>query len=253
MAERTGISWCDHTFNIAWGCVKISEGCKFCYADTLSGRFGLDVWGPGKARKTMGAKYWNDPIRWNRSAEKAGARRRVFTSSMTDVFMDDTTIDAERDRLWGLIRTTPALDWLILTKRADRIAAKLPADWGEGYPNAWLGVSIEDAGNAWRADELRKLPAVVRFVSYEPALGPLDSMPLDGLDWVIYGGESGNDRRADDRDWARSMRDRCREAGVAFFYKQESARKAGTNPYLDGEEIKEWPTPRCVDEVKMGS
>ena len=128
---------------------------------------------------------------WNREAEANGIRQRVFCSSMCDVFEDHPTIDAEREKLWPLIRATPSLDWQLLTKRADRMADRLPADWGGGYPNVWIGVSIENNDYVDRADRIRDIPAVVRFISYEPALGPLDQLNLSGIDWVIYGGESG--------------------------------------------------------------
>ena len=171
MAEKTGISWCDHTFNIAWGCFKISPGCTNCYADTLSARFGNDVWGKDKPRKTFGVKHWNEPLKWNKAAEKDGAKHKVFSSSMCDIFEDHPTITAEREKLWDLIRKTPNLIWQLLTKRADRIKDNLPEDWGNGWPNVWMGVSIENDDYVWRADCLREVSAVVHFISYEPALG----------------------------------------------------------------------------------
>lgn len=245
MAEKTAIAWTDHTFNLAWGCVKISPGCAHCYADDLAARYGHDVWGPGKARRTFGAKHWAEPLAWQRKAAAEGVRRRVFCSSMCDNFEDHPTIAAELAKLWPLIRATPDLDWQLLTKRADRIAACLPADWGEGYPNVWLGVSIENADYTWRADRLRAVPAAVRFVSYEPALGPLaQALDLSGLDWVIYGGESGPSHRPEDKQWARDMRDACRGAGVAFFHKQSAARFTEQGVRLDGELIREYPAAR---------
>lgn len=174
MAEKTGIAWTHHTFNISWGCVKVSPGCKFCYADELAERVGWSVWGPSQPRRTFKDKHWQEPLKWQKAAEQAGARHKVFCSSMCDNFEDHPTIIAELAKLWPLIRATPNLDWQLLTKRADRIASSLPGDWGAGYPNVWLGVSIENNEWAWRADYLSRIPAVVRFVSYEPALGPLD-------------------------------------------------------------------------------
>lgn len=187
--ENTSISWTDNTFNVVLGCTKISEGCKFCYALLVAKRMGLDVWGPEKPRKVLSKDYWERPYKWNRRAKSSGRRERVFCSSMADVFEDHPTVDQERERLWPVIKATPFLDLLILTKRPDRIQANLPADWGEGYPNVWLGVSIENENWVSRADHLRIIPAVVRFVSYEPALGLLDRLNLKGLDWLIYGGE----------------------------------------------------------------
>ncbi len=249
MSEKTAIAWTDHTFNIAWGCVKVSEGCKHCYAEGIvtSGRFGGsdDIWGKGKARRTFGERHWKEPLAWDRRAAREGVRRRVFCSSMCDVFEDHPTIDAERAKLWELVRRTPNLDWQILTKRPERIATELPEGWGPGgWPNVWLGTSIESGRWCGRAGHLRSIPAVVRFVSYEPALGPLDALNLTGLDWVIYGGESGPNFRKEDKQWARDMRDRCREAGVAFFHKQSANRFTERGIELDGEIVREYPTPR---------
>jgi protein gp37 len=192
MAQKTTISWTDHTFNIAWGCTKVSPGCKNCYADALSHRYGHDVWGPGKPRRIFGEKHWREPLQWNSQAQSQGVRHRVFCSSMCDVFEDHPTIDGEREKLWSLIRATPWLDWQLLTKRPGRIRPALPADWGGGYGNVWLGTSIESNDYTARADILRTIPATVRFISYEPALGPLDQLNLTGIDWLIYGGESGD-------------------------------------------------------------
>jgi protein gp37 len=121
----------------------------------------------------------------------------------------------------------------------------LPADWGTGWDHVWLGTSIEDARVAHRADHLRAVPAVVRFISYEPAIGPLaHALNLDGLHWVIYGGESGSGHRADDRQWARDMRRACAERGVAFFHKQSSGAKPGSGVELDGLIVQEFPRER---------
>lgn len=241
MGTNTRISWTDHTFNIAWGCTKVSPGCSNCYAEVSSERGGFDVWGPTKDRRLFGQKHWNEPLKWDRLANKEGKKHLVFSSSMCDNFEDHPMIIGELNKFWKLTKATPHLEWQVLTKRADRIAQSLPADWGNGYPNVWLGVTVENNDYVSRTDYLRKIPCKVRFVSYEPALGPADNINLEGIDWVIYGGESGPDFRPDDSEWARTMRKLCRESGVAFFYKQTSAIQSGTNPYLDGEEIKEFP------------
>ena len=243
MAEKTIIAWTDHTFNIAWGCAKISPGCANCYADDLNKRYGSDaVWGPGKDRRLFGDAHWKKPAKWNRAAEKAGKIARVFASSMCDNFEDHPTVASMLPRLWQTIKATPWLDWQLLTKRADRIAECLPPDWGDGYENVWLGVSIENADYAWRADELCKVPAALRFVSYEPALGPLaDALDLTGIHWIIYGGESGAKHRPEDKQWARDMRDKCAAAGVAFFHKQSAARFTERGIELDGQIIREYP------------
>jgi protein gp37 len=254
MAQDSKIAWCDHTFNAAWGCEKISPGCTNCYADALSDRYGFDVWGPGKARRTFGEKHWKEPLAWNRAAERAGLRARVFCSSMTDVFLDDPTIEAERGKLWPLIRATPSLNWLLLTKRSDRIAACLPADWGpHGYSNVWLGVSVEGAEYAYRADQLRAVPAAVRFVSYEPALGPLaHALDLSGIDWLIVGGESGPRHRPMEHQWARDVKAACEAAGVAFFFKQSSAYRPDSGIELDGAVLRAYPSVRRVALPVLG-
>jgi protein gp37 len=163
---------------------------------------------------------------------------------MCDVFEDHPTIEAELRKLWPLIRQTPWLDWQLLTKRADRIAAHLPDDWGAGYANIWLGVSIENNDYVDRADALRHIPATVRFVSYEPALGPLDKLNLSGLDWIIYGGESGPGFRPHDPQWARDIRAKCRATGAAFFYKQSAAFRTEMGTTLDGRLMRDYPSPR---------
>ncbi|MEK6684271.1 MAG: DUF5131 family protein, partial [Nitrospirota bacterium] len=215
MGQTTGIAWTDHTFNPWWGCEKVSEGCRNCYAATFDKRVGGDHWGKGKGWRTFGDKHWNDPVRWNKAAEKAGVRRKVFCASMADIFQAGAPV-GDRVRLFSLIKETPWLDWQLLTKRPELMAGYLPWGWGAGWPNVWLGTSVE---NQETADEripfLLQTPAAVRFVSYEPALGPvsfrwLNAWPenapttamspggitneLDGLrrlDLVIVGGESG--------------------------------------------------------------
>jgi len=268
VSQTTSIEWCDHTFNIAWGCMKVSPGCQHCYADTLSNRYGFDVWGPAATteRRTFGAKHWAEPRRWNAAAEKAGQRRRVFCCSMCDVFEDHPTIDAERAKLWPLIRETPWLDWQLLTKRPERIAANLPDDWGAGYPNVWLGTSVESQEYADdRIGHLIAVPAAVRFLSAEPLLdrvslrwaswAPLngrrvDRDHLDGvrglLHWIIVGGESGPGARPMADAWARELRDQCAEAGIAFFLKQLGGfpnKHGHGDALLDGQRYTEMPVP----------
>ncbi len=257
MAEKTLIAWTDHTFSIAWGCTKISEGCRNCYAEEVTTRRGDSMWGPRGTRKTLSDGHWAKPLGWNRKVavpDKNPAKRvagnargygLVFSSSMCDNFEAHPTVEAQLARLWPLIRATPFLHWQLLTKRPERIASLLPDDWGpDGYPNVWLGTSVEDMRVAHRVQHLVQIPAAVRFISYEPALGPLDDLDLTGLDWVIYGGESGPNFRPHDLAWPRSMRARCREAGVAFFYKQSSARYTEMGTTLDGETVREMPVPR---------
>lgn len=239
MAEKTSISWTHHTFNICWGCSKVSPACDHCYAEELAGRFGFG-W-EDAPRRTFPEKHWNEPLKWNRAAAKANRRELVFCSSMCDVFEDHPTVIQELGKLWPLIRSTPNLVWQLLTKRPHRIVKSLPADWGTGYDNVWLGTTIEDNAYVARAKMLTEAPAVCHFISYEPALGPLDKLPLTCIEWMIYGGESGRHFRQHDPQWARDMRDRCQGEGVPFFYKQGSGVLSGTNPILDGVEYKRFP------------
>lgn len=241
MGVETAIAWTDHTFNPWMGCQKVSDGCKNCYAETLvKTRMGLDLWGANSRRQVTKAP-WENVEKWNDSASALGVQRRVFCASLCDIFEDHPTANATRPRVWDVISRNTSLVFQVLTKRPENIARMLPCDWGEGWKNVWLGTTIEDMRVAGRADHLRGVPAVVRFVSYEPALGPLDDLDLSGIGWVIYGGESGPGHRAEDKDWARTMRDRCRDLGVAFFHKQSSAYRTEMGIELDGEIIREFP------------
>jgi len=238
MAENSGIGWTDHTFNPWWGCEKVSEECKHCYINGIMRRAGYEPFnGP------MLTKTWRNPTKWQRQAEELGRRYRVFTCSMSDFFhrgADDWRPDA-----WRLIRECDRLYFLILTKRPELIADRLPADWGDGYPNVWLGVTCGVSKSLARLDLLRTIPARIRFVSAEPLLEPVDfSAHLGWLDWIITGCERAavGKRREMNLDWIRKIDSDCREAGVAHFFKQ---RYAGTqiaeDEMLDGEVRQAWP------------
>lgn len=267
MAEQTGISWIDSTFNPWIGCAKVSPGCDHCYAEVSTpSRTMAIVWGPNEARKRTGVSNWNLPRRWNAGhAEffaQHGRRRRVFCASLADVF-DNKADPVWREELWKLIRETPNLDWLLLTKRIGNVPAMLPADWGGGYANVWLGISVVNQEEADR--DIGKLVAVnakTRFISMEPLLGEVNlrltrSAPLwagDGPDatcmatdrlgihWVIVGGESGPHARPMEQEWVESLRSQCNRAHVAFFFKQwgGSDRDKGGCQLASGES-KEWP------------
>lgn len=257
MGENTKIAWADDTFNPWVGCQKVGPGCDHCYAETLNKRYGHDNWGAGKARRRTTAANWRKPIKWNREAEAAGKRRKVFCASMADVF-DNAVPDEWRDDLFALIRETPWLDWILLTKRIGNVAKMLPADWGSGYPNVWLCITVVNQEEYDRdLLKLAAVPAAVRGLSVEPQLGPIDlalmgTLPRDlgwgytdvaaAVDWVITGAESGHGARPYDEDWARSLRDQCSGYPTAFFYKQriENGRKVET-PELDGRRWTEFP------------
>lgn len=242
MGKETGIAWTNHTFNPWFGCTKVSPGCAHCYAEAMVRRYKWgDIWGPGKSRRTFDDKHWRDPIRWNAAAEKKGERATVFCGSMMDWAEAEAPAD-ERAKIWPLIRKTPHLFWLMLTKRPDLAFHCLPEDWSaENYPNVAMGTSIENNDYVWRAVEITAIPAAVHFISAEPLLGPLDKLDLTGIDWLIVGGESGSGWRKMEKEWAEDLRDRCEEADVAFFFKQDSGFRSGMRPDLLGQEHKTFP------------
>ncbi len=257
MGKGTRVPWAHHTFNPWWGCVKISEECENCYAFAWDRRLGGEHWGSKAPRRFFGDDHWAQPLKWDRAAAAAGERHRVFCASMADVFehRDDMVgldINNARNRLFGVIRETPNLDWLVLTKRQDNFRRFLPMGWYRtdgsdrgAWPNVWLGVS---AGNQRRFDErvpiLMATPAVCRFVSYEPALGPLD-VRGSGIDWLVAGDESGPKARPPaPPDYYRAVRDQCRRDNVAFLLKQFVRDRVKVElPKLDGRRHADFPTP----------
>ena len=191
----------------------------------------------------MSENYWKEPLRWNTTAEQQGRRIQVFCASMADVF-DPEAPAGQLDRLWNLIRATPSLDWQLLTKRPERIRESLPDDWGLGWPNVWLGTSVEDSQVIERIGHLVNVSAIVHFLSLEPLIGPIPDLPLSRIDWVIVGGESGPDARFMNPGWVRDIRRQCRTFGVAFFFKQwGGVRKREAGRKLDGRFYNEMPRP----------
>jgi protein gp37 len=240
-------------------------------------RYGKVKWGPGNERKRT--KTWGDPRKWERQAEQFfaehGRRRRVFCASLADVF-DNEVPDEWRIDLFALIRDTPSLDWLLLTKRIGNVAKMLPADWGNGYSNVWLGIPVVNQEESDRdIPKLLKIYARIRWLSMEPILGEVDitrwlygpdtpckECPLDSdcecgwefrrdipdniapgsIDFCVVGGESGSNHREFNPDWARSLRDQCKAAGVAFFFKQMSGTSQRSMPPIpDDLMVKEFP------------
>lgn len=225
MGTDTKIEWAHHTFNPWSGCEKVSAGCANCYAAALPPgmRRGAE-WGKDRPRVVASESYWRQPLTWNRAAAKAGERHRVFCASTADVFEANEELDDDRARLFFLIKVTPHLDWLLLTKRPEYAVEWWRRQTGQAWPaNAWIGTSVEDQAAAdARIPHLLKLPARVRFLSMEPLLGAV-APDLTGISWVIVGGESGRRARPMHPEWARSLRDQCTAAGVAFFMKQMDA------------------------------
>jgi len=220
--ENSKISWTHHTYNPWAGCTKVSPGCKFCYAVLQAARHGTE-WGPKAVRRIPAQSSLEMPRKWNRQAESAGVRFRVFCSSMADVFEDNPQLVGPRQSLWALVRETPHLDYLVLTKRPQNIASMLPDDWGDGWKHVWLGTSVESQEFTHRIRILADVPCHLRFLSCEPLLGPLQLDLSGAIHWVITGGESGRSAktcRPMDLAWVRDIRDQCRQASVAFFHKQ---------------------------------
>lgn len=241
MSEKTKIAWADSTWNPFWGCKKVSEGCKNCYAEKLANRAGFpNIWSGNKVR-LFGQKHWAEPLKWERKAAETGTRLKVFPS-MCDWCLDHPEAAKLSLRMLDLARRTPNLDWLLLTKRPERIEQTLPKDWSvERYPNVWLGVSVEDSNNAWRIGILREIDAAIRFISAEPLLGPIHECDLSGIDWVICGGESGPGYRYMFIGWAENLANACRLQNIPFFFKQQEGPRPGMNPLIFGKKIQEMP------------
>jgi protein gp37 len=243
MGENTAIQWTwrtlpngiilpGFTWNGWWGCVRKSKGCMNCYAETYAPVYGhAGLWGPASTtqRWILSANNWQKPFTWNRKAQKLGHRLSVFCGSMMDIFEENAQLDLPRQWAFAIMEATPWLNWLLLTKRPENIRKMVPLSWiVYNWPdNVWAGCSVEDQPAAdERLPELIRVPAPRRFVSYEPALEAVDFVRyLHRLDWIICGGESGDNHRPFDLDWARSARDqvlsmRAAGEGCYYFFKQ---------------------------------
>ena len=277
MGKNSAIEWTDHTFNPWHGCVKVSSGCEHCYAERQSNRTGKEYWGILANRRWMSDKYWNNPIKWNKQClqyetgedwVKTGEgvyRERVFCGSMCDIFeihrdpLINSLLIAERIRLWKLIKATPNLEWLLLTKRIDNVLNSHQRALIEMHPNVRIGITVVNQEEADRdIPKLLKINAP-NFLSLEPLLEKIDLIawlqkcecgefytPEDGkwrfagdhvqhhhgypmghvpaheqaINWVIVGGESGPKARPMHPDWVRYLRDQCSRARVPYFFKQ---------------------------------
>lgn len=253
MAEETGISWTNSTFNPWWGCVEVSPGCDHCYARDTSHRYGHEIWGKESPRRFFGDKHWNEPLKWNRKAGESGNPWRVFCASMADVCEEREELEPWRQRLWKLIEATPYLTWLLLTKRPMNFPKMLPAHWiTHPLPNVWLLTTVEDNERTWRIPELLKTPAVVHGISYEPALEYVDFrrwLAPDRVNWIITGGESGHKARQFDIEWARDIQLSCSVANVAHFVKQAGDNVAPPFKFTGkGKDPSEWPEWMRVQE-----
>jgi protein gp37 len=246
VGDKTGIEWTHATWNPMTGCTKISAGCDHCYAATVAQTKTRDTYlrhlpvkdTPRNRADPFAPRFWEErleqPLRWREP-------RRIFVNSMSDVFHAQFSGELIQ-RVFDVMNRAFWHQFQVLTKRPER-AARLAArlTWSD---NIWMGTSIENMDVADRADKLRLVPAAVRFISAEPLLGPVDTLDLTEIDWVIGGGESGIGSRPCEPEWARGLRDLCVREGVAFFWKQWGGRtpKAGGR-ILDGEEWSEYPVP----------
>lgn len=279
MGKKTGISWCNHTFNPWWGCEKISLGCQNCYAEKMAIRWGFNKLWSRENRRTFGQNHWDEPLEWNKEAKKQNVTLRVFCGSMCDIFelRRSADLDLYRARVFDLIRLTPNLEWLLLTKRPENINGMISMEWTTKPPsNVRIGITCE---NQEMAD--KRIPILLdswggkNFVSVEPMLsninfwefsrceetfGPLydhrgtydfyqtlgfpkgSVKIVNGIEWIIAGCESGPNARPCNIDWVRGLRDECQDAGVPFFLKQmEVDGKLTKEPYLDGQQWLQFP------------
>jgi protein gp37 len=244
MGDHSAIQWTEATWNPTTGCDRTSPGCDNCYALTLAAR--LKAMGQAKYQadgdpRTSGPGFkltchedaLDTPTRWR-------AGRHIFVNSMSDLFHPDVSVNFIA-KVLDVAARTPRHTYQILTKRSKRLATLGPQlDWP---PNVWMGVSIESDRYTFRADHLRAAPAATRFLSLEPLLGALPSLDLSEIDWVIVGGESGRGARPLDLGWVRDLRDRCSDAGVAFFLKQLGTVWASESGHgrTHGGDIEVWP------------
>lgn len=265
MATSSSIEWTDATWNPTTGCSRVSEGCDMCYAMNMARRFdGLGNGYDGTTRRTSEGTDWTgvvhlhddrleDPLKWKK-------RRLVFVDSMSDLFHPAVPFEFI-DKVFAAMLLAPNHVFQILTKRPQRMAEYMEPQnmlerWEEAArgrfsesldstypaPNVWLGTSVENQDVVARISDLREVEASVRFLSLEPLIGPLPDLDLEGIDWVIVGGESGHDARPMKEEWVTEIRDQCQEAGVPFFFKQWGGRhsKEGGRQ-LQGEEWSEMP------------
>ena len=239
----TTIEWTDETWNPVTGCVKVSPGCKHCYAETFAERFRGTVMPSGRLHPFFGG--FDPQLRPERLDQPFSWRtpKKVFVNSMSDLFgefVDDHFLDL----VFDVMRNTPQHTYQLLTKRAERLAAwTRERRWLAEAKNIWLGVSVEDQQFGLpRIEHLRRANAAVRFLSIEPLLEPLGRFSLKKIDWVIVGGESGHHARPMNEAWVRGVRDQCVAQAVAFFFKQwGGTRKKSTGRVLDGRTWDEFP------------
>ena len=224
MAE-TQIEWTDSTWNPVAGCSIVTAGCTNCYAMEMAKR--LEAMGVekyvGLTRKTGRRTIWNGVVREDKAALTIPHRwrkpRKIFVNSMSDLFHEQVS-DAFILDVWRVMRETPHHNYQFFTKRPERMAELVAAKIGEVLPNVWLGTSIEDESVVNRIEHLRRVPAAIRFISFEPLIGPVGAIDLRDIHWAIIGGESGKSARPIREEWIDEIYVQCLSAGTAFFFKQ---------------------------------
>ena len=214
MSGTSNIEWTEATWNPVTGCTKVSPGCKFCYAERMAYR--LQAMGQRRYKNgfdvTLQPNVVKTPLQWKKP-------RVIFVNSMSDLFHDQVTDEFILD-VWQVMRETPRHNYQILTKRPERMAELVSGRIGEVLPNVWLGTSIENAEVVDRIEDLRRSPAAIRFISFEPLIGAVGAIDLQGIHWAIVGGESGKSARPIREEWIDEIHAQCLTAGTAFFFKQ---------------------------------
>lgn len=241
MTRTTKIRWATRTFNPVVGCSKISRGCRFCYAERMAQQYG---WTPepweerfAEVNVTLKPERLKQPYSWKAPAS-------VFVCSVSDLF-HRLVPDDYLNQVFAVMNDLPQHRWMCLTKRPER-AATWHGPWSESM---WLGTTIEDNRYVGRADHLRASFAPTKFISAEPLLGPLPSLDLTGVDWIIIGAESGGQRRPFDMAWAREIRDKAVAVGTAVFFKQGSGYRSEMHPFLTEIDGSCWSWEQYPDEI----
>ena len=236
---QSSIEWTEMTWNPTTGCTKISAGCKFCYAETMSRRLvamGVEKYKDGfKVR--VHPESLNEPYKWKKS-------RVVFVNSMSDLFHPEIPLEYIK-QVFEVMNDNSQHVFQVLTKRVDRLL-ELHKEliWSK---NIWMGVSVEDERVSWRIDQLRQTDAKVKFLSREPLIGPLRDMNLTGINWVIVGGESGHNPRPMEEDWVLDIKEQCDYAKVSFFFKQWGGRnKKAAGRSLQGKTYNDMPKTEAI-------
>ena len=228
MATKSSIEWTEMTWNPVTGCTKVSQGCKNCYAERMAKRLqGMGVWQYRDGFKvTLAPQVLAQPLSWKRP-------RFVFVNSMSDLFHEQVPIGYIQ-QAFEIMKSTPEHTYQILTKRSERLVAlSRELEWPG---NVWMGVSVENQQTTFRVRHLLRSGAKTKFLSVEPLIGPTGKLPLNGIDWVIVGGESGPRARPMKKGWIHAIRSQCEQCSIPFFFKQwgkPEFNEDSTDPTID--------------------